>query len=144
MKLIIPIILVDQPNFLFSNQNKLKRIHFHRIFLDESHYNQLDEKTKRSLASLSASHRYCLTAAPIGHSLNDLYGQVRNNIIVLVCLQYIHNIFISSNVSLSSLSFDSFVFPNFAGQYFGNRISVSPTANAIMMRYRCSDHSCLI
>jgi len=73
--------IIVASTFLFQTSagliNKLKRIHFHRIFLDESHYNQLDEKTKRSLASLSASHRYCLTAAPIGHSLNDLYGQLR-------------------------------------------------------------------
>jgi len=56
---------------------KLKRIHFHRAMLDESHYNQTGSRTKQSLASLSASHRFCVTGTPIGHSLNDLQGQLR-------------------------------------------------------------------
>jgi SNF2 family DNA or RNA helicase len=57
--------------------NKLKRVHFHRTFLDESHYNQSGQKTKLSLAALSATYRYCVTGTPIGHSLDDLHGQVR-------------------------------------------------------------------
>ena len=69
--------------FLLQSQgkkllSKLKRIHFHRILLDESHYNNSGEKIKKELATLSASHRYCLTGTPVGHSLQDLYGQVSN------------------------------------------------------------------
>ncbi len=55
---------------------KLRKIHFHRIFLDESHYNNTGERMKLSLASISATHRYCVTGTPVGHSLQDLYGQV--------------------------------------------------------------------
>lgn len=56
---------------------KLRQIHFHRIFLDESHYNNTGERTKLSLAQLSATHRYCVTGTPVGHSLADLHGQLR-------------------------------------------------------------------
>ena len=56
---------------------KLRQIHFHRIFLDESHYNNTGERVKLSLAQLSATHRYCVTGTPVGHSLADLYGQLR-------------------------------------------------------------------
>lgn len=65
--------------------NKLKRVHFHRIFLDESHYNQSGVKTKNSLAALSATYRYCVTGTPVGHSLDDLYGQIRFLRIPLFC-----------------------------------------------------------
>ena len=37
---------------------------------------RLVEKIKTELATLAASHRYCLTGTPVGHSLQDLYGQV--------------------------------------------------------------------
>ena len=57
--------------------NKLKRIHFHRCMVDESHYNQSGLRTQQSLASLSATYRYCVTGTPIGHSLDDLQGQLR-------------------------------------------------------------------
>jgi SNF2 family DNA or RNA helicase len=57
--------------------NKLRAIHFHRIFLDESHYNNTGERVKLSLAQLSSTHRYCVTGTPVGHSLADLYGQLR-------------------------------------------------------------------
>jgi len=57
--------------------NKLKRIHFHRIFLDESHYNNTGDRVKTALAQLSSTHRYCVTGTPVGHSLGDLYGQLR-------------------------------------------------------------------
>lgn len=56
---------------------KLRSIHFHRIFLDESHYNNTGERVKLSLAQLSGTHRYCVTGTPVGHSLADLYGQLR-------------------------------------------------------------------
>jgi len=56
---------------------KLRQIHFHRIMLDESHYNNTGERVKLSLAQLSATHRYCVTGTPVGHSLADLYGQLR-------------------------------------------------------------------
>ena len=57
--------------------SKLRQIHFHRIFLDESHYNNTGESMKLSLAQLSSTHRHCVTGTPIGHSLADLYGQLR-------------------------------------------------------------------
>jgi DNA repair protein RAD5 len=57
--------------------SKLRAIHFHRIFLDESHYNNTGERVKLSLAQLSSTHRYCVTGTPVGHSLADLYGQLR-------------------------------------------------------------------
>ena len=57
--------------------SKLRHIHFHRIFLDESHYNNTGGRVKLSLAQLSSTHRYCVTGTPIGHSLADLYGQLR-------------------------------------------------------------------
>jgi len=56
--------------------SQLLKVHFHRIFVDESHYNQSGEKIKRSLSMLSATHRYCVTGTPVGHSLDDLAGQV--------------------------------------------------------------------
>lgn len=57
--------------------SKLRQIHFHRVFLDESHYNNTGDRVKLSLAQLSATHRYCVTGTPVGHSLADLYGQLR-------------------------------------------------------------------
>ena len=65
---------------------KLRAIHFHRIFLDESHYNNTGERVKLSLSQLSSTHRYCVTGTPVGHSLADLYGQVSSGISVYVCL----------------------------------------------------------
>jgi SNF2 family DNA or RNA helicase len=62
---------------------KLKKVHFHRIFLDESHYNQSGHRTKQSLAALSATYRYCVTGTPIGHSLDDLHGQVRTILLAM-------------------------------------------------------------
>jgi SNF2 family DNA or RNA helicase len=55
----------------------LRCIHFHRMILDESHYNQTGQRAKLSLASLSSTFRYCVTGTPVGHSLADLYGQLR-------------------------------------------------------------------
>jgi SNF2 family DNA or RNA helicase len=58
-----------------TTMNKLRSIHFHRIFLDESHYNNTGKRVKLFLAQLSLTHRYCVTGTPIGHSLANLYGQ---------------------------------------------------------------------
>lgn len=55
----------------------LKRIHFHRLIVDEAHYNQQGQKTKLALASLSATHRASVTGTPIGAQLSDLQGQLR-------------------------------------------------------------------
>ena len=55
----------------------LKRIHWHRLIVDEAHYNQQGEKTKLTLASLSATHRASVTGTPIGAHLSDLQGQLR-------------------------------------------------------------------
>ena len=57
--------------------NKLKRVHFHRIILDESHYNNTGDRVKSALSQLSSTHRYAVTGTPVGHSLADLYGQLR-------------------------------------------------------------------
>lgn len=59
--------------------NLVKRTHWHRIFVDESHYNQSGEvsKTKLVLATLSSTNRFCVTGTPVGHSLDDLQGQLR-------------------------------------------------------------------
>lgn len=61
------------PNLL----NLIKRIHWHRLIVDEAHYNQQGEKTKQALASLSATHRASVTGTPIGAQLSDLQGQLR-------------------------------------------------------------------
>jgi len=55
----------------------IKRIHWHRLIVDEAHYNQQGEKTKLCLASLSATHRASVTGTPIGAQLSDLQGQLR-------------------------------------------------------------------
>jgi DNA repair protein RAD5 len=57
--------------------NFLRRIHWHRILTDESHLNQQGSKTKQVLASLSATHRFCITGTPLGGQLSDFYGQLR-------------------------------------------------------------------
>jgi len=57
--------------------NKLRRVHFHRIILDESHYNNTGDRVKACLSQLSSTHRYAVTGTPVGHSLADLYGQLR-------------------------------------------------------------------
>lgn len=55
----------------------IKRIHWHRLIVDEAHYNQQGEKTKLALSSLSATHRASVTGTPIGAQLSDLQGQLR-------------------------------------------------------------------
>lgn len=55
----------------------LKRIHWHRLIVDEAHYNQQGHKTKTVIANLSATHRLSVTGTPIGSQLSDLYGQLR-------------------------------------------------------------------
>ena len=60
-----------------STVSCILRTHWHRVILDESHYNQSGQKTKAVLAQLSATHRHCVTGTPVGHSLKDLHGQLR-------------------------------------------------------------------
>lgn len=55
----------------------LKRIHWHRLIVDEAHCNQQGHKTKEALAALSATHRASVTGTPIGAQLSDLQGQLR-------------------------------------------------------------------
>lgn len=90
--------------FMVSNQRgralelmrKLRKIHFHRIFLDESHLNHSRHADNSSdtnstrvykfgLAQLSSTHRYCVTGTPVGQSLADLYGQLRFLRVPLFC-----------------------------------------------------------
>ncbi|KAL9179984.1 hypothetical protein ACHAXT_007954 [Thalassiosira profunda] len=75
---VVSTFMMSQPNGRAGAiLRKLRQIHFHRIFLDESHYNNTGERVKLSLAQLSATHRYCVTGTPVGHSLTDLHGQLR-------------------------------------------------------------------
>ena len=82
----------------FELMKKLRKIHFHRIFLDESHLNHNNGRHadnsrdtnstriyKTGLAQLSATHRYCVTGTPVGQSLADLYGQLRFLRVPLFC-----------------------------------------------------------
>jgi len=57
--------------------NFLKRVHWHRVIVDEAHYNQQGKQIKFAIASLSATHRLSVTGTPIGAQLSDLYGQLR-------------------------------------------------------------------
>ena len=69
---------------------KLRKVHYHRIFLDESHLNNSSSRSadnstdtnstrllKQGLGQLSSTHRYCVTGTPVGQSLVDLFGQLR-------------------------------------------------------------------
>jgi DNA repair protein RAD5 len=55
----------------------LKRIHWHRLIVDEAHYNQQGHTIKKAIASLSSTHRVSITGTPIGSQLSDLHGQLR-------------------------------------------------------------------
>ena len=57
----------------------VRRTHWHRLIVDESHYNQSSDNnaTQRELSKMMATNRHCVTGTPIGHSLDDLYGQLR-------------------------------------------------------------------
>ena len=63
----------------------IRRVHWHRIIVDEAHYNQSGHqngqahanKTQLVLASLSATHRFSVTGTPVGGQLSDLFGQLR-------------------------------------------------------------------
>jgi len=55
--------------------NMLKRIHFHRILVDEAH--QATEDNLLHITAISSTHRYSVTGTPIGSQLADLYRQVR-------------------------------------------------------------------
>jgi DNA repair protein RAD5 len=54
----------------------LKRVHWHRIVVDEAHMNN-QTQTKLVISALSATHRHAVTGTPIGAQLSDLYDQVR-------------------------------------------------------------------
>jgi SNF2 family DNA or RNA helicase len=54
----------------------LKRVHWHRIVVDEAHMNN-QKQTKLVISALSATHRHAVTGTPIGAQLSDLYDQVR-------------------------------------------------------------------
>ena len=56
---------------------QIKSIHYHRIFVDESHHNQSVKNINKCLKSISSTYRYCVTGAPVGRSLYDLQEQVR-------------------------------------------------------------------
>lgn len=55
----------------------LKKIHWHRICVDEGHYNQQGHRIKESLSMMSATYRWNVTGTPIGASLSDLLGQLQ-------------------------------------------------------------------
>jgi SNF2 family DNA or RNA helicase len=55
----------------------LKRVHWHRIVVDEAHLSNQDTQTKLVISALSATHRHSVTGTPIDSQLSDLYGQVR-------------------------------------------------------------------
>ena len=46
--------------------NAIRRIHWHRIIVDEAHYANVGTKFSLELASLSATHRLCVTGTPLG------------------------------------------------------------------------------
>lgn len=46
--------------------NAVRRIHWHRIIVDEAHYANVGTKFSLELASLSATHRLCVTGTPLG------------------------------------------------------------------------------
>jgi DNA repair protein RAD5 len=73
--------LIQQGNTSGKSRSKqllqlLKRVHWHRIVVDEAHLNNLGS-TKLVISALSATHRHSLTGTPIGAHLSDLYGQLR-------------------------------------------------------------------
>ena len=51
----------------------IKRIHWHRILVDESHMGE----SKFALATLSATHRHLVSGTPLGSKISDVYPQVR-------------------------------------------------------------------
>ena len=106
----------------FELMKKLRKIHFHRIFLDESHLNHNNGRHadnsrdtnstrlyKVGLAQLSATHRYCVTGTPVGQSLADLYGQLRFLRLPLLCREdfFKQNIGMYSNI-VNSVHFSYF------------------------------------
>merc|ERR1712238_368200 len=56
---------------------QIRSIHYHRIFVDESHHNQSVKNINKCLKSISSTYRYCVTGAPVGRSLYDLQEQIR-------------------------------------------------------------------
>lgn len=71
------IVLVS--TFLLQNNvrglfSRVKKIHWHRLVVDEAHMNN----QKNNLAMLAANHRFSVTGTPIGSHLGEgLYAQVR-------------------------------------------------------------------
>ena len=66
-----------QSHLASSITSKLRRVHFHRLLVDEAHYNQQGETIQQSIASISATHRHAVTGTPLGKSINDLGGLLR-------------------------------------------------------------------
>jgi len=57
--------------------NAVRRVHWHRIIIDEAHYARVGTKMGPELASLSATHRHCVTGTPLGNTLEDLQSELR-------------------------------------------------------------------
>lgn len=72
----IVLVTVEQTKAAKSLLNIVKRIHWHRILVDEAHLGQ-GEATSTLLATLSATHRHGISGTPIGAQLSDLYNQLR-------------------------------------------------------------------
>jgi SNF2 family DNA or RNA helicase len=82
---IVSTFLIQQNNFNTGTKTSrcklllkqlLKRVHWHRIVVDEAHMNN-QTQTKHVISALSATHRHAVTGTPIGAQLSDLYDQVR-------------------------------------------------------------------
>lgn len=55
----------------------IKRIHFHRILVDECHQWKDNSSLASVVGTISATHRASITGTPIGSQLSDLQGQMR-------------------------------------------------------------------
>ena len=55
---------------------RMKKIHFHRMIIDENHQNNQAQRFTTLIGTLSVTHRAFITGTPIGARLDDLYGQI--------------------------------------------------------------------